>query len=137
LGFDLVSQVFVVDKTQYVETPSTRLVDAKSTRTVTGPAAIPSVCWVVPDLLFVIDSGKHKLVQIVLALRLPRSLASGLDGRNRDCYQKTNDCEDDQDFDQRESFFNLVPWASSTGGSPDHSDATRLPHLGLTCSLFQ
>src|SRR5437773_12418122 len=49
----------------------------------------------------VILKCQSDLFQIVAALRTPRSLASHLDSGQQERDQYSNDCDDDQKFDQR------------------------------------
>jgi hypothetical protein len=40
--------------------------------------------------------ARDNLFEVILALRAAGCLAGGLNGRQQQCYQNTNDCDDDE-----------------------------------------
>ena len=91
----------LLDEGQDVVQPSARLAPVVPAVGVPRPAEAPAAGGISFREAFVVQTAQGELLEVVLALRLPRRLAGRLDRRQQQRDQDADDRDHDQKFHQR------------------------------------
>src|SRR6476659_8431769 len=119
------AQAPLPDVAQNIVNPGTRLVRSISAIWIGCPIVAPTSGWKMFVHIDMVQASQANLLEIVDALRPASRFASRLNCRQQQCDQNPNDCNNDEEFDERER----TPQFALPNYLPDRPQHDRLSPL--------